>query len=247
MTMNRLRPLLIAAGLCATAAHAVPIAGQGNWQTQLHARNLQGHAVALDSAAAVFFYDSLLDVTWLRQAGPAQTWGQAQAWADGLTVGGYSDWRLPKVVDTGLPGCSRVTYSGGDCGYNVPQQAGGQYSELAYLFHATLGNESAYTTTGTFRGFEGQGTTWGLANTGGFEGLRTDIVNWSGSTVTGGASYAWSFHLGLGSQMISEKGVQGQALALRSGDVLSPVPEPSALLMMSLGVMGLLLRRRVRR
>lgn len=109
------------------------------------------------------------------------------------------------------------------------------------------GSQSAYTTTGTFRGFAGQGTTWGLANTGGFDCLRTDIINWSASPVAGSASYAWSYHLGLGNQMLSEKGVQGQALALRSGDVLSPAPEPSALLMMSVGVVGLLLRRRVQR
>lgn len=235
------------------AAQAAAIPGQGTWQTTLHARNLQGHAVALDSAQAVFFYDSVLDVTWLGQAAAPQlqTFAQAKAWADGLQLGGHSDWRLPTTLDTGLPGCARVTYTGGDCGYNVPTQVGSgdaaQYSEMAHLFHVTLGNASGYTPTGQFRGWAGQGTSWGLANTGGFTGLQAGNY-WSGTGVAGNANYGWTFHQGLGLQSLQEKGVLQQALALRDGDVLTAVPEPSTWAMAGAGLMvlGWLQRRRQR-
>jgi PEP-CTERM motif len=245
------RLALTAALLAAGLAQAAGIPGQGSWQTTLQARNLQGQAVALDSAQAAFFYDSVLDVTWLRQASSPQpqSWTQALAWAGGLQIGGFDDWRLPTTLDTGLPGCSRVTHNGGDCGYNVPTQIGSgsnaSYSELAHLFQVTLGNATAYTTDGQFRGWAGQGTSWGLANTAGFDGLQAANY-WSGSGVTGNANYAWSYHFGLGYQSLGEKGVAMQALALRDGDVLSAVPEPSTWAMAGAGLLmlGWLRRRR---
>jgi len=229
------------------ASHATAIPGQGTWQATLQARNLQGQAVALDSAQAAFFYDSVLDVTWLRQAGAPglQSWAQARDWASDLQVGGHDDWRLPTTLDTGFPGCTLVTYNGGDCGYNVPTGGPGGYSELAHLFQVTLGNATAYTTAGQFCGWAGQGASWGLANTAGFTGLQPGNY-WSGSGVTGHASYAWSYHFGLGLQGLNEKGVPMQALALRDGDVLSAVPEPSTWAMAGAGLLllGWLRRRR---
>jgi MYXO-CTERM domain-containing protein len=247
--MKRLATLaaLLAAGL----AQAAGLPGQGNWQATLQARDLQGHAVGLDSAQAMFFYDSVLDVTWLRQASvpQLQTWSQARDWAAQLSLGGYDDWRLPTTLDTGLPGCARVTYTGGDCGYNVPTQTGAganaSYSELAHLFQVTLGNAAAYTPQGQFRGWAGQGTSWGLANTGSFEGLQATTY-WSGSGVAGNANYAWAYHFGLGYQSLAEKGVPSQAIALRDGDVLAAVPEPSTWAMAAAGLLALgrLQRRR---
>lgn len=248
MTMTAVIRLLLCAGALsavATAARALPITGQGSWTQTLQARDLQGRAVALDSAAAVFFYDRTLDVTWLGQAGGSGllSWAQARAWADGLDLGGFADWRLPRTLDTGLPGCSRVTYDGGDCGYNVPLQVGGAYSEMAHLFHVTLGNQAAYDTAGQFRGWAGQGTSWGLANSAGFDGLQ-DGPYWSGSGIQGAANYAWAFHFDLGYQSAEEKGVRMLALALRDGDVLSAVPEPSNALLAAAGLVLLLARRR---
>lgn len=241
-----MKRLVLTAALlaCSLTAQA-----QGTWQTTLHARDSQGHAVALDSATAVFLYDSVLDVTWLRQAAAPQlqTWTQARDWAAQLSVGAWDDWRLPQTLDTGLPGCARVTYLGGDCGYNVPTGSSGAYSEMAHLFQVTLGNASAYTTTGTFRGWAGQGTSWGLAQTAGFTGLQPGNY-WSGSGVAGNANYGWTYHFGLGLQSLQEKGVAQQALALRDGDVLTAVPEPSSWAMAGAGavVLGWLQRRRQR-
>jgi len=243
--MKTLIPVVLV--LAASTASALPITEQGSWQRTLQARDAQGRAVALDSSAAAFFYDSLLDVTWLRQASTEVLagWAQAKAWAEGLEVGGHSDWRLPQTLDTGLPGCARVTYNGGDCGYNVPTQVGDAFSEMAHLFQVTLGNQTAYTTAGQFRGWDGHGSTWGLVNTAGFDGLQAAHY-WSGSSISVAPTYAWAFHLDLGYQSMAEKGqlIGARALALRDGDVLvSSVPEPSTALLAAGGLLALIGRR----
>jgi hypothetical protein len=89
-------------------------------------------------------YDTTLNVTWLQDANYANTsgyaaegrmsWNAAVAWAEQLTYGGYSDWRLPFNVDTGPQGCD-FGYFGKDCGYNVQTKVGATvFNELASLF-----------------------------------------------------------------------------------------------------------------
>ena len=82
-------------------AQAATILGQGTWETTLQPRDLNGAGVA-DA-----FYDTILDITWLRDANlnGQQSWADATSWASALTIGGVSGWRLPAMVDTGAPGC----------------------------------------------------------------------------------------------------------------------------------------------
>ena len=85
-------------------------------------------------------YDSVQRITWLGDANWAQTsgfdpngemtWGEARAWASGLTIGGFSDWRLPITSDE--------TCRGADC----------TNSEMGHLF-AVEGVSS--TSPGLFR------------------------------------------------------------------------------------------------
>lgn len=227
------RPLLrLALAAVATTAQAASLPEQGTWQHTLAARNLQGQAVALDSADAAFFYDTTLGVTWLRQASaPAlMSWADATAWAAAQQPGGLGGWRLPQVLDLGAPGCTRFTYQGGDCGYNVPLQAGAAYSELAHLFYVTLGNQAAYTPTGVYRGDAGQGQSWGLVNTAQFSGLQGGLY-WSGSTASNAPGWAFSFDTRFGFQTLLDKPRQHQVLLLRDGDVLAAVPEPATVLL----------------
>ena len=73
-------------------------------------RDINGVAVAGSSASAVFLYDTDLNITWLRNANAAagssfdngydatdgyMTWANANNWANTLTVGSFSGWRLP--------------------------------------------------------------------------------------------------------------------------------------------------------
>lgn len=79
-------------------------------QATLLGRDIGGNAVATSAASAVFFYDTDRNITWLRNANAAagsafdngssnsdgrMGWGNAMAWAADLTVGSFSDWRLP--------------------------------------------------------------------------------------------------------------------------------------------------------
>ena len=59
-----------------------------------------------------FVYDSDQDITWLRDAGKGglQTWDDAVAWAAGLDIGGFSDWRMPTIKEL----YSLITFDGTD-------------------------------------------------------------------------------------------------------------------------------------
>ena len=155
-------------GLCGMA-QAVPVTGQGTWETTLQGRDLDGDPTTYEA-----YYDTVLDITWLADAklgesntfglatdtdlgtypqdsssvhgliGPDGTmnWPGARFLIDAMNASnggagylGFSDWRLPTIVDTGSPGCD-FSYSGTDCGYNVDTST----SELASLWYDTLGN-----------------------------------------------------------------------------------------------------------
>lgn len=104
----------------------------------------QAAQAALYDRGGGLIYDDVLDITWLqdmlyaRSSGSLvnpdsagrMTWADSVTWADNLSyydsVRGvtYDDWRLPKMIDTGTPGCN-YSYSGTDCGYNVQTRDSG--------------------------------------------------------------------------------------------------------------------------
>ncbi len=111
------------------AAWMTPLSSwaQGTWQTTLLGRTIGGVAVSASSNEAVFLYDTDLNITWLRDAnvnvnngvGGQMNWAAATSWADGLSVGGFSDWRLPT--------------------FTLPAAEFGD-SEMRHLWTTTLGN-----------------------------------------------------------------------------------------------------------
>jgi hypothetical protein len=112
-------PLVIALAACglvlASGAQALPIHGRGTWETTLLARDLNGDG-SVDA-----FYDTALNMTWLRDANAIgrADWDTASAWADKLMLGGHGDWRLPIV-------CTQWS-----CSWS---------SEMSHLSEVTLGN-----------------------------------------------------------------------------------------------------------
>lgn len=258
--MNRSLQALLAAALVAgfLPAHAAAIAGHGTWETTLKARDVDGHAVGLSDASAVFFYDTVLNITWLRDMhmNGAANWAISNQWAQDLVVGGFSDWRLPHAFDSGAPGCD-FSYAGGtDCGYNIATASNGAASELAHLFYNTLGNLAAYAPgSGFYRGGS-PGINWGLTNTAYFDfsnaGLDVDPGHyWSDLLVEGPPNPdAYFFRFSDGAMLPGGNGIQDM-LAVRDGDVLKGgdngpgqgVPEPGSIYL-ALAAMGALGCRR---
>ena len=186
------------------------------------------------------------------------TWSDANTWASTLTVGSYSGWRLPTMIDTGSAGCNTAN-SGTDCGYNVQTKTGnhtqyqaGQtvYSEMASLFYDTLGNKALLSTSGASQ------TGYGIVNPGDFQNMQSNFY-WSGLSYSPDSTLAWDFDTAEGSQYNDSKTWTLYAMAVRPGDVLAPaavvapaaVPVPASLplLLSGIAALGVAGRRQVRR
>jgi len=147
-------------------------------------------------------------------------WGGALRWIDAMNAAsykGYDDWRLPTVNDIGDNGCNFAN-TGTDCGYNTDTSL----SELAYMFHDILGNESWYNTDST-RNSTGcpDSDPWCLQSTSA-DGVNIDhlqsYVYWSGTEYAPSPNLAWLFSTNGGFQGSSYKDDEFYAWAVRSGE-----------------------------
>lgn len=207
------------------------------------------HAAFFDRGNGLV-YDNVLNITWMADLNHAQTsghtgagvlanglmtWDAAAAWADNLSYGGYSDWRLPALT----PSDASCTYRIPGFGFNC---TGG---ELSHFFVTDLGNkpdESVLNTAGD--------SPQQLANQALFKNTQTDAY-WAGTQTAPGQSTtpaAWYFNTDGGYQFATQKTNEFYAVAVRAGDVLSPVPEPRAwlLMLLGLGAVAVAARRKAR-
>lgn len=230
-----------AATLGLALACALPAQAAGTWESTLKGRDVNRQEVAADAASAVYLYDTTLNVTWLRDANKngLMDWNTAMGWAANLVTGSDSnkidDWRLPTMADA-TAGCN-WSYGGTNCGYNPDPST----SEMASLFFNTLGNKSYYNTSGVYQ------TGWGLTNTGSFQNMQS-YYYWLGTEYAPYTLNAWLFGTTSGGQVFYGKNGQLYALAVRPGDVMAAVPEPETymMLLLGLGAVGALSRRRAR-
>lgn len=218
-------------------------------------------AALLDRGAGLI-YDTVLDVTWLQDAGLAagsafddgalsndglMTWDSAMAWAADLSyfdsVRGvtYSDWRLPSVTPVNGVAFNYSFANDGstDDGFNIsaPGSAfpASPASELAFMYYTHLGNLGFNDVAGNPH----PPNTVGLLNVGPFLRL-TATGYWSGTENSQDASRAFNlFNYGRQDPVLG-KGDALAAWAVRDGDVAAPVPVPAALWLFASAVAGLL-------
>jgi len=112
------------------------------------------------------------------------------------------------------------------------------------MFYQNLGNTGYYDSTGTSTGCTGADLC--LTNTGPFDNLES-YVYWSAVGYAPGSNIAWAFNPFNGFQDLFDKDFEFYAWAVRSGDVTaSAVPEPSVVLLMASGLLGMVSLRKKR-
>jgi hypothetical protein len=230
-------------------------------QAGLVARNLDG-----DASTAEAYFDTTLGITWLRDTDALHTGLGLASLLDYASVTtalaafnsivtlnfGHSGWRLPGAMGVhtiGGAGCQTGFSGSTDCGENVDTAS----SELASMFHDTLGNLSWRDTTGAARAGSA-GVDWGLVNTGDFIGLD-ETLYWSGTNsyrlIFGTPQFGQVvFDMRNGTQAINSITSQRAAWLVHDGDIgtavnsVSAVPLPGTLGLAALGLV-LLARRRL--
>lgn len=204
-------------------------------------------------------YDSTLNITWLQDANYAKTsgydadglmtWAQATTWANNLSYGGYSDWRL---TSAGLNGTNYVCSDSYD---SCPGYYNGTYdygfnntrSELGNLF-LELGNEAYYSTSGQTQGHSLLNSTFTDAGTNqsvSFFNANYSVL-WEAEKYAPNAAYAWVFSNYGGNQYYDINFSNYAAWAVRDGDVAA-VPIPATAWLFGSGLIGLIGAGRKRR
>ena len=114
---------------------------------------------------------------------------------------------------------------------------------MAHLYHVTLGNLS-YCPPGDVNCTGGPQSGWGLINTGGFHSVQS-YYYWSGTEYAPNSDVAWYFGTFGGNQDYGGKVDGLYAMAVRPGDVAAvPEPQTYAMLLLGLGAVLLVVRRR---
>jgi hypothetical protein len=166
-------------------------------------------------------YDKDQDITWLKDAnsGGRLNWTAANAWAEQLTVGGFSDWRLPGLTNS-----------------TVFVGANSNNSELAHLFYGQLGGQAEADLA------DQHNVNYDL-----FNNLQSSVY-WlkDEQAIAPGLALGWGFVIGSGVlsgyQNLYNEDSEFHAWAVHSGDIgaSTSVPVPAAAWLFASGLLGVL-------
>jgi Protein of unknown function (DUF1566)/PEP-CTERM motif len=192
--------------------------------------------------------DTDLNITWLANAnladtnafgisgilpGGYMTWYTAQNWIVAMNASnggagylGFNNWRLPTTLQPDVSCGSQL--GGVSLGLNCTG------SEMGHLFYNELGGVAGSSILTTHN-----------ADLALFNNVQSNYY-WSGTDYAPNPGAAWEFGMSIGDQEASYKGYDMFAWAVRSGQVVSAVPEPEtyAMLLAGLGLIGFTARRR---
>ena len=170
------------------------------------------------------YYDTDYNITWLDQSSSSMKYEQAKTWVAGLSVGGFTDWRLPSSLNK--------DGSGLVWGYNATGSEMGHlfYTVLTDKDHTELRNKGFVAPDGSYP------TPFGLTYMWPFQHLTAGIY-WSGTPYN--TSDTWTFNFATGGQYynVNDYG-NGYALAVRDGDVVT-IPIPATVILLATGLAGL--------
>ena len=197
-------------------------------------------ATLIDRGNGLIF-DTVLNITWLQDAGLSGRRQPDDRWAEDLVFGGFDDWRRASLDVNGqgpnddIVNCAVVTEA--DCRDN----------ELGYMYYINFG--------GTVPEFERADDLINAISVDGVQFYNIGMAYWSGTLyITGSESpdsppdtEPWIFGFYNGSHI---QGLNGFLLphiwAVRDGDVIAAVPVSSSLALMLAGALPLVLYRRDR-
>lgn len=178
-------------------------------------------------------YDTVLDISWLKDANNAKTsgydadgkmnWSAANSWAANLTYAGYNDWRLPTALNyDGSAPCYLYYCSG---------------SEMGHLFYVDLGVHAFASILSSVD-----------ADLTKFSNVQSYFY-WTGFQSVRDQGYAWLFANQSGGQGVNNENFEFYAWAVRDGDVASvaTIPEPGTLALLGLALTGLAVSKKRQR
>jgi hypothetical protein len=204
----------------------------GSAQAAFFGRDASNQAAACSvsgSNKCVSFYNDILDITilnnwnigagaaWDGSASPSATSAQGLAAAAGLAATGLSGWVLP----TG----------------DGNQAAGPLNQYLSIMLAVGYVPPVLPTITSPFANLSAQ-----------FDGVQQFGFYWSSTQYSdpNQPNNVWRLDLSTGWQNVVDKSSQHLAVAVRSGDVASPVPIPATVALLGLGIVGIGAARRKR-